>query len=137
MISSAESAAEQVTVIPLHAEDITIERRTVATGTVRVSTTTTVNDRIVDETLTGTRVDVTHVPIGRFVEDWPAIRIEGDTTIMPVVDEVLVRRLLLREEVHVRCTSTTEHHTETVQLRAQHAVVTRTETATNHQETLP
>ena len=47
---------------------------------------------------------------------------------MPVVEEVVVveRRLLLREEVHIRRVRKAEQHTETVQLRVQDAVVTRT-----------
>ena len=47
---------------------------------------------------------------------------------MPVVEEVVVveRKLLLREEVHIRRVRATKQHVETVQLRQQEAVVTRT-----------
>jgi hypothetical protein len=38
---------------------------------------------------------------------------------------VVERRLLLREEVHIRRVRTTERHVETVRLREQDAVVTR------------
>ena len=44
-----------------------------------------------------------------------------------IVEEVLVveRRLLLKEEVHVRRVRSTERHQESVTLRHQEAVVTR------------
>ena len=57
----------------------------------------------------------------------PEVRQEGDTTIIPIVEEILVveRRLVLKEEVHIRRVRTTEHHKEAVMLRYQEAVVTR------------
>ena len=72
---------------------------------------------------------VEHVPIGRTVGAVPPIREEGDTTVLPVVEEVVVveRRLVLKEEIRIRRLRSTERHQETVTLRTQDAVVTRTE----------
>ena len=57
----------------------------------------------------------------------PPISHEGDITIIPVVEEMVVveRRLVLKEEVRVRRVSTKERHQETVVLRQQEAVITR------------
>jgi hypothetical protein len=59
----------------------------------------------------------------------PPIRHEGDTTIMSVVEEVVFveRGLVLKEEVHLRRVRKVERFVETVALREQIAVVTRTE----------
>ena len=59
----------------------------------------------------------------------PSISQEGDTTIIPVVEEIVVveRRLVLKEEIRVRRVSTKEQHQETVVLREQEAVTTREE----------
>lgn len=59
----------------------------------------------------------------------PAITQEGDTTIIPVVEEILVveRRFLLKEEVHIRRVTTKQRHQETVVLRKQEALITRKE----------
>jgi stress response protein YsnF len=59
----------------------------------------------------------------------PPIREEGDTTVMPVVEEVVVveRRLVLKEEIRIRRVRTTEHHRENVVVRTQDAVITRVE----------
>lgn len=67
------------------------------------------------------------MPIGRIVDAVPHIREEGDTTIMPVVEEILVveRRLILKEEVRIRRIHVSNHHREMVTLREQEAVITR------------
>ena len=54
-------------------------------------------------------------------------RQEGDTTILPVVEETVVveRRLILTEEIHIRRLHVSERHQEAVILRKQEAVITR------------
>lgn len=118
--------AEELT-LPLHAEEAAVSRRRVATAVVRVATVTHTREQRIDEQLTHERVEIERVPIGRYVEAVPPVKEEGDLTILPVVEEVVVveRRLLLREEVRIRRVRTTERHVETVQLREQDAVVTR------------
>jgi stress response protein YsnF len=72
-------------------------------------------------------VEVTRVPIDRMVETAPEIRTEGDVTILPVVEEVLVveKRLVLKEEVHIRRRVTTETAEVPVTLRKQRVEVER------------
>ena|ERR1700761_7550732 len=99
--------------ILLHAEDFTLDRRSVAGDTVRVETTTRTRDYNIDELLSHTRVQVERVPIGRIVTAVPPVREDGDTTILPVVEEVIVveRRLILKEEVHIRRVQVAERAT--------------------------
>lgn len=56
-----------------------------------------------EEPLFAEDVDVQRVAINQVVESVPDTRIEGDTTIIPVVEEILVveKRLVLREEVRI------------------------------------
>ena len=114
-------------ILPLYVEDVEVSRRKVETSVVRVATVTRTRDHLVDERLNHERIVIEHVPIGTYVDSVPAVCEEGDLTIMPVVVEVVVveRKLLLREEVHIRRVRTTEQHVETVRLREQEAVVTR------------
>ena len=116
------------TTVPLLTEEIVLSRRKVETAVIRVATVTRTRDQVVAEPLTHERIEVEHVPVGRFVESAPPVREDGDVTIMPVMEEVIVteRRLFLKEEVHIRRIRTTGQHTETVRLREQQAVVTRT-----------
>jgi stress response protein YsnF len=73
------------------------------------------------------RAEIDRVPVGRQVDAVPAVRQEGDVTIIPIVEERLVveRRLFLKEEVRIRRVRTREKHQESVTLRYQEAVVTR------------
>ena len=114
-------------VVPLHAEEVIVSRQRVERDIVRVATVTRSREQLVDEQVAREDVEVTRVPVGRIVEAMPPVREEGDLTIMPVVEEVIVveRRLLLKEEVHIRRVRRTQQHRETVVLREQEAVVTR------------
>ena len=98
----------------LHQEELSVARRKVETETVCVETVTHSCDQLVDEELVHERVEVERVPIGRYVDSAPPIREENDLTVLSVVEEVIERRLLLREEVHIRRVRTTEHLFETV-----------------------
>lgn len=114
-------------VLPLRVEEVSVSRRRVETAVVRVATVTRSREQLVDKQLTHERVEITRISVGCFVDAVPAVREDGDLTIIPVVEEVVVveRRLLLKEEVHLRRVRTTEQHVEAVRLREQEAVITR------------
>jgi stress response protein YsnF len=94
---------------------------------VRVSTHTREREVLIDENLARERVEIETVPVGQKVDAMPEVRQEGDATIVPVVEEVLVveRQLMLKEEIHIKRVRSTERHQEKVALRHQEAVVTR------------
>ena len=129
MTSETILPGDREVVLPLLEEELSVAVRPVTTGRVRVHVTTTTREERVDENLETTKVEVERVPIGRVVETHPAIREEGDVTVIPVVEEVLVteRRLVLKEEVRVRRVRSEEHHVESVVLRVQHATIERAE----------
>ena len=116
------------TVIPLLAEEVAIAKQVVETGRVQVSRVTHEQEQLIDELLAHETVEIDRTPIGRQIDAMPAVRDEGDTIVIPIVEEVLVieRRLLLKEEVQVRVwrVRSTERHQESVILRHHEAVVT-------------
>jgi uncharacterized protein (TIGR02271 family) len=116
-------------VLPLLAERISVERRRVETGRVLATVTTKTHEQVIQEDLVHDRVEIERVPIGRTVDSIPPVREEGDTTIIPVVEEVLVieRRLVLKEEVHLRRLRVRQSHAATVVTRHQDVIVTRSE----------
>lgn len=128
MTSAFEPKAGDV-MVPLHQEDLVVSRREVTGDTARVSIVTRERNQEIDEQLANQQIEIERVPIGRMIEATPPTRQEGDTTIMSVVEEVVVveRRLMLKEEVHIRRVRTVEHHRETVVLREQDALITRIE----------
>jgi uncharacterized protein (TIGR02271 family) len=123
----ATATNEQETVIPLLEEELSVDKRVVETGRVRVARVTHSHEQIVDELLHHEKVEVERVPVDRPIEVMPSIRQEGDVTIVPVVEEVLKveRSLVLKEEVYIRRIKTTERHQEQVTLRRQEATVSR------------
>jgi uncharacterized protein (TIGR02271 family) len=116
------------TVIPLFEEELSVTKRVVETARVRVSRATHDHEELVDELLQHEKVEVERIPVGQTIETMPSVRQEGDVTIIPVVEEILVveRRLVLKEEVHIRRIKTTERHQEQIKLRRQEATVSRT-----------
>lgn len=134
---SAARADEEI--LALHSENLVVDKRVIERFTVRVATVTHSHDRLVEEDLTHTRIEIEHVPMGYFVDAVPPVREEGDLTIMSVVEEVVIveRRLLLKEEVHIRRVHLTGQHVETVALRRQEAVVTRTPIMTADEQPFP
>jgi uncharacterized protein (TIGR02271 family) len=125
-----EVAPGEGRVLPVIEETARIEKRIVETGRVRVRTETEAQDQVLRESLRSEAVDVTRVPIDRTLaegEAIPGIRDVDGVTIIPVLEEILVveKRLVLKEEVHIRKTSADEDVEVPVTLRRQRAVVER------------
>ena len=115
--------------VPLYEEQATVEKHAVTTGRVRVVTHTDLVDDVARATLYGEEVDVTRVAINQpIVGAAPQIRTEGEVTIIPILEEVVVveKRLMLKEELHVRKRATTDVVEMPFQLRRQRAEVERT-----------
>jgi stress response protein YsnF len=57
----------------------------------------------------------------------PSTRYEGDTLVVPVLEEVLVveRRVRIKEEIRITRTRREEHHAETVMLKSEQVSVER------------
>jgi uncharacterized protein (TIGR02271 family) len=118
---------DRETVIPVFEEELSVAKRVVETARVQVSRVTHSHQQMVDELLRHEKVEVERVPINQPIDTMLSIRQEGEVTIIPVIEEVLKveRRLILKEEVHIRRIQHTERHQEMVTLRKQEALVSR------------
>jgi stress response protein YsnF len=125
LTSAARTVSEDI--IPLAEETATVGKRQVVTGRVRVQTVTDTVEELAHADVQQETVEVTRVLVDRIVETTPEIRTEGDLTIVPVLEEVLVveKRLVLKEELHIRRRATTETVEVPITLRKQRAVVER------------
>jgi uncharacterized protein (TIGR02271 family) len=123
--SDPRTVSEEV--IPLVEETATVAKRQVVTGRVRVQTITDTIEELAHAEVQRESVEVTRVPIDKVVETAPAIRTDGDVTIVPVLEEVLVveKRLVLKEELHIRRRVAAETVEVPVTLRKQRAIVER------------
>lgn len=90
-------------VVPLIAEEISIGKRIVETGGMRVRKTVREDVQTINEPILREHIEVERVPLNQYVETAPAIRYEGEVMIVPVLEEVVVteKRLLLREEIRL------------------------------------
>ncbi|HYD65116.1 YsnF/AvaK domain-containing protein [Azospirillum sp.] len=113
--------------VPLHEEVLSIGKRTVEGDRVRVTTRVLEHQQTAEQDLDSEEVDVVRVPVGRPVDAVPDTRQEGDVLIVPIVEEELVvtKRLVLKEELHIRKRTTRRTERVTATLRAEEAVVTR------------
>lgn len=90
--------------IPIIQEHVVVGVRSVPAERLRVRRRVVTDEQIVETPIWTERIQVEHVPIGTFVERAPAARQEGDTLIIPCVEEVAVveKRLRVREELRIR-----------------------------------
>lgn len=125
--------------IPVIEEQLNVTRQLIETGRVRLVKTVHEDEQIVAIPLVADQVEIERVPIGAFVDTPPATRIEGDTTIYPVLQEeyVVQKRLRLVEEIRVtrRQLQTTDQ--QTVTLRREHVTVERTAADTKQERSDP
>ena len=138
MANNAElPTGEAAVTIPVIQESLEISTRTVDTGRgVRISKTVAELPFEVSEILHHDEISVLHVPIDRIVAvgEAPASRYEGDTLIIPIVEEVVVveRRLRIKEELHVTTTRREEQYAETVMLKSEQVHVERFDKASDN-----
>jgi uncharacterized protein (TIGR02271 family) len=125
--TNAAVEADARLVIPVVEERVRVETRRVETGRVRITKRVRRRTEVVDVPLTHEDVVVERVPINRFVEQAAPARVEGDTTVLPLYEEVVVseKRLLLREEVRVTKRTTKRREVQRVIARREEATVER------------
>ena len=109
--------------VPLAEERLRVDRTAVERVGARVRLRTDTTEVPVSETLRTERVSVERVPVDRVVLDAPRVREEDGVTVVPVVEEVLVRAFRITEEVRLTVEADTRTHEETVALRRQTATV--------------
>ncbi len=123
----AAQPAEQPYVLPVIAEELEITRRRVETGRLRVQKRVHTTTELVDEPLLREHITVERVPVNRVIEQPVGLRQEGDTLIVPVLEEVLVveKRLVLREEVRITRHTDEAHEPQQLTLRREEVTVVR------------
>jgi uncharacterized protein (TIGR02271 family) len=132
-----DKQTEARTRVPLAEEVLSVGKRLVETGRVRISTK--VEERFVQvaEDLVKDEIDVEYVDVDREVDVAPEVRTEGDTLVIPLVEEVLVveRRLVVRQELRLTRRRRVERFEDELPLRRVRAEVERLSGTDTPQET--
>lgn len=117
----------QPLVLPIIEETITVHPSPVETGRVRIRKQVHEHEEVVDVPLLRDEVVVERVPINRVVEGSISTRMEGETLIIPLLEEVMVveKRLLLKEELRITKHQVETHRPQRVTLRREEAIVER------------
>src|SRR5919108_5177482 len=114
-------------VVPVLREELDVQKRPVETGKVRITKVVHERETIVDEPLWHDNVAVTRVPMQRVVDGPVPVREENGTTIISVVEEVLVveKRWMLREEIHIRKQRIETHQPQRITLHSEEVQIER------------
>lgn len=125
--SGQDSTSEEYAAIPLVEERLSVTKRMVESARVRVRVSVDERQETVTEQLARDDVVVERVPRNERLAEMPHVRLEGGTTIIPVVEEVLVvkKALVLVEEIHVRRRTETQTVEIPTTLRSERVTIER------------
>lgn len=115
--------AEEVLI--LAEEQVTLSKQQVVDGRVTVTRSTSEHDERVTALLNRENVEIEHVAKAQRVESMPEIREENGVLIVPVVEEEIevIKKLVLKEEIHIRKVQEAVPFQEVVTRREQHVTV--------------
>ena len=127
--TSEGGASRETQTVSLVEERVRVGKREVERGRVRITKRVEHQEATIDEPLLHERVEVERVPVDREVDGPAEVRREGDVTIIPIYEEVLVveKRLVLKEELHVRKEQQEVREPHQVTLRREYVDVERIE----------
>ena len=111
--------------MPVVREEVKISKRQVETGRVRITKHVRERQQPVRAELLRQEVEVQRVPLNRVLDAPPKVREEGDVLVIPILEEVVEKRWLLKEEVRVRRRSVQTSHRDSVVLRTEMVSVER------------
>ena len=136
-----QSSSDEQVHIPVIQEELHAGKRIAETGRgVRLRKTVSEEVWRVDDLLEQQNLDIEHVPVNHWVEgEVPVRRYQGNTLIVPVLEEVLVveKRLRVREEIRITARSHQQPVSEHVVLRSEHVNVERFDESPGSSETSP
>ncbi|HEU4852657.1 MAG TPA: DUF2382 domain-containing protein [Telluria sp.] len=117
---------EKIT-IPVAREELGVTKEWVETARVRVQKNVHELGQQVDMMLGEEQVEVERIPMDEVVDRPPAARYEGDTLVVPVLEEVLVveKRYRIKEELRITKVRKETRHTATIPVMVEEAVVER------------
>ena len=100
---SDNGITDETITVPLIEEQLTVEKRVIETGKIRLLKSVQTYEELLDESLAVRSFDIERVIVNQPVEIPPPIRQEGDTTIYSLVEErmVLTKQFILTEEIRV------------------------------------
>jgi uncharacterized protein (TIGR02271 family) len=127
--------------LPVIEESLEVGKRVVARGGYRLTKHVDAKVETIDELLRNHRVEIERIPINAPLgsDDLPEPRYEGDTLVVPVIEEVIVteKRLVLTEEIRITRVAGTHRRPQQVTLRKERIEIERLEPASDDARAAP
>lgn len=125
-------------VVPVIQEEVMFDKQIVETAKIRISKRVSQHEQLIDVPFFREQVSVERIPVNQVVEAAPQVRHEGDTMIIPVVEEQIFyqKRLVLVEELRVRKQIIEEHQPQQITLMKEEVEINRTATTAAENENL-
>jgi uncharacterized protein (TIGR02271 family) len=126
-VHDAGRAGPEYVVVPVVQEELRVDKERHVSGRVRVNKQVHSREEVVDEPGFVDEVEVERVSVNRVLEQPVSPRQEGDTLIIPLMEEVLVveKRLVLREELHVKKHRREVRNPQKITLRSEEVSIER------------
>ena len=126
-MSKATPPSDDMRVLPVVEEILEVRQRRVETGRVRITKLVHEREEEVNAPRVREEVTIERVTLNRMVDAPVSMRQEGDTFIIPLVEEVVVveKRLMVKEELRITKRRIEEHASQKVLLRREEIVVER------------
>ncbi len=119
-----ENQKEDIVSIPVIHEEVSVGKKVIETGKVRIVKKVNEENQLVNIPLTHEEIDVQKIPFNQYLDTMPEpVRYEGDTMIIPVLKEVSVIRILLVEEIHVTKKRIQTQDSQTITLRKEEVTI--------------
>ncbi|MBS6058845.1 DUF2382 domain-containing protein [Mixta calida] len=128
-IAPQQDEAEQHEIIPLAEEQAEVTTTRVVDRRIRIHRSTTTAEKLLETELWHEEVEIKHIEKNETLEEgyFPQVRQEGDVLIVPVIEEQveIIRRHILKEEVHIHKLKKNEQFQQKVTLRSQEIEISK------------
>ncbi|MDU2732669.1 MAG: DUF2382 domain-containing protein [Mixta calida] len=128
-IAPQQDEAEQHEIIPLAEEQAEVTTTRVVDRRIRIHRSTTTAEKLLETELWHEEVEIKHIAKNETLEEgyYPQVRQEGDVLIVPVIEEQveIIRRHILKEEVHIHKLKKNEQFQQKVTLRSQEIEISK------------
>lgn len=122
-VNQSQEHGQDEYIIPVIEEEVVVGKRLVSKGGVIVRKEVITEESSFETPVAIEHIDIERVPVNQYQESRPEIRQEGDTMIIPVLKEVVEKRLLLVEEIRITKKVTNETMQEKVTLTKEKVTV--------------
>jgi uncharacterized protein (TIGR02271 family) len=120
-------AGDQDFVIPVLKEEVVVDKETVERGGVIIEKKTETEEISLDMPLLSEEIDIVRIPVNQYIDSYPETKNDGNELIVPVVKEVIIKKLLLVEEIHITKKQKAETRNQKVKIKKDKVIITRKE----------